>query len=85
MKNIKMVANDAKVLSQTDTRVAGLAARSWVSSFTVGQERTRHETFFVKGKRLFFVIADAVPATSYPAMEADIDALLRGIQLKVAD
>lgn len=85
MGNIRAIAEDAKVHEEFDTRVAGCPARSWVYSFTMGQEHRRREVFFVKGKRLFFLIADVMPVADYAAVSPDIDALLQNIALPAGE
>ncbi len=77
--NIRAIAKDLEVHEQGDIKIGERPARSWICSFTIGQKRKRREVFMVEGKRLFFVVADAVPASGYAKVADDIDKLIQSI------
>jgi len=81
LNNIRAVAEDLKVSDEKKLTIGGCQARSWVCTFTAGQQQKRREIFFLKGTRLFFLIADACPPSEYAKLGPGIDKLIETIEI----
>ena len=81
MATLKSVVEDITVEEEKDMQMGGKAARSWVCTFELGRKQKRREVFAMSGKRLFFVIADAVPASAYPQVSPKFDEIIESIKI----
>ena len=77
--NIRAIAGKIDVADEEGLKVAGFDALSWTFTMTLGVERKRREVFFIDGRRLFFLVADAVPASDYPKIAAGIEEIIASL------
>ncbi|MBT3378587.1 MAG: hypothetical protein HN742_13595 [Lentisphaerae bacterium] len=80
MDQLRSVAESANVGEPTDLEIDGVKAISWTVSFKVGAERKRREIFLMRGKRLYFLVADAVPPSEFETLDKGVDALIKTIR-----
>ena len=81
MGNLRSVVEDITVDEEEDMQVGGKAARSWVCTFEVGRKQKRREVLAMSGKRLFFIIADAVPASAYAQVSPKFDEIIKSVKI----
>lgn len=80
MQQLRAVAESADVGEAKDIEIDGAKALSWTVSFKVGAEHKRRELFLLKGKRLYFLIADAIPPSDFDMLNKGVDALIETIR-----
>jgi len=79
MQGLRAVDPNVTSSDEKSFKIDGLPARIWTYSFKLGKTRKRRQLFVMQGKRLFFVIAEAAPASGFEKLAPDFARIIKSI------
>ncbi len=80
MRGLRAVDPQVTSSDEKTYKINGLPARAWTYTFTLGKKRKRRQLFVMRGKRLFFLIAEAAPPSEFDKLAPDFARVFKSVQ-----